>query len=700
MAEAAADNPYLDDPPTEFPPVEELDLETAREEVPRLRAAIRYHDHKYYVENDPVIADRAYDRLFDRLQTLESTFDLQTPDSPTQRVGGQPVDHLPDVEHVRPMLSIDSDGEPAAVREWAQRTREDLANTTYADPEFVCEPKFDGLSIEVIYEDGQLTRAATRGDGEVGDDVTDNVRTIPHVPLRLRGDYPDYLAVRGEIYIPRDAFQELNRNRIEAGTDPFANPRNAAAGTLRQLDPSVVADRPLACYFFDVLAIGSDQAWASPPIERHTDLHDKLPEWGLRVADRITAVADIEEAIAYRDRLLEAREDLNYEIDGVVIKVNDRRACEQLGATARHYRWAFAYKFPARTEKTTLRDIVVQVGRTGRLTPVALLDPVDVGGVTVSRASLHNPAQIEQLGVGIGDRVRITRAGDVIPQVTEVLEDRGDQYTFPDQCPACDSPVQRDGPMAFCTGGMACPRQLVQAVVHYASDSGLDIEGLGERTVEQLHEAGLIADGIADVYELDRTELESLEGWGKQSADNLLTALENTTEPSLTDFIAALGIPGVGPTVARDIAVTIGSLDALIEADQKTLESVDGIGPKTAANIREFFDSERNRRELRRLRNHGVDPQPPADPDAQPLTDLTIVFTGSVDGYTRAELQDLVETHGGRATSSVSGATDYLVAGNNPGRRKQEAAEEENVPVLDPEEFFALLADRGIDIED
>ncbi|MFB6300694.1 MAG: NAD-dependent DNA ligase LigA [Halobacteriales archaeon] len=684
------ENPYIEDPPTDFDPTEELSESEAETQAAALREAIRYHDYRYYVENDPVIADRTYDALFSRLEALEEAFGLQTADSPTQRVGGEPIDELGDVEHTVPMLSIDSSGEAVDVRAFDERVREAVG-----DVEYVCEPKFDGLSLEVVYEDGEYVRAATRGDGEVGDDVTANVRTIPMVPQRLRGDPPDFLAVRGEVYIPRDAFQELNRERIEAGEEPFANPRNAAVGTLRQLDPSVTAERPLSVFFYDIL-----DATTRP--DSHAAEHDRLKEYGLRVTDRTTLVDDIEAAIDYRDRLLEERDDLNYEIDGVVIKVNSRAACAELGTTARAYRWVFAYKFPARTEETILRDIVVQVGRTGRLTPVALLDPVDVGGVTVSRASLHNPSIIEELGVDIGDRVRIERAGDVIPEVVEVTDERSEgSYTFPECCPVCDSPVERDGPMAFCTGGLGCRAQLERAIEHYASRDALDIEGLGPERIEQLMDAGLI-ESLADLYELTVEELAALDGWGETSAENLIAELDATTEPPLTDFLVGLGIPSVGTSVARDLATTFGSFESLRTAaesgDTAALTAVPDVGPTVTDTIIEFFTAEANQETIDALLEH-VTPQPVETESGDALDGLTFVFTGSLDGYTRTEVQELVERHGGRATSSVSSETDYLVVGDAPGQTKRENAEANDVPMLDEAEFESLLAERGVPID-
>ena len=693
-ADAPADNPYVTDPDTAFDPVEGLSEDDAREQAAQLRAAIRYHDQRYYVANDPVIGDRAYDALFARLRDLEAEFDLRTEDSPTRRVGGPPRDELPDVEHVAPMRSIDQGGEADDVREFDRRVREGLADAGYLDdPEgevtYYCEPKFDGLSVEVVYEDGRLERAATRGDGEVGEDVTANVRTIPSVPQRLRGDHPDFLAVRGEVYMPKPAFQAYNRDLIEDGEDPFANPRNAAAGTLRQLDPSITAERPLSVFFFDVLD--------GPPFDTRAEMHETLPEWGLRVNDRVELVDDIEDAIDYRDARLDERDDLDYEIDGVVVSVDDFAACDLLGHTARHPRWAFAYKFPARSERTTVRDVLVQVGRTGRLTPVALLDPVEVGGVTVSRASLHNPAEIERLGVGVGDEVRVRRAGDVIPEVAEVLDDDGDgHFAFPETCPVCDSPVERDGPMAFCTGGLGCRAQRERAVIHYASRAGLDIEGLGEKNVRQLLDAGLVAD-VADLYELDREALVDLEGWGETSADTLLAEVEAAREPPLAEFLAALGIPEVGGTVAASLARHFGTFAAVESADEDELQDVEDVGPTVAREIREFFESEANRGVLDRLLDH-VDPQEAETTGGDALDGLTFVFTGSLDRFTRGDAQEIVERTGGSATSSVSGNTDYLVVGGNPGQRKRDDADEYGVERIDESQFVDLLEERGVDV--
>lgn len=677
--EEPADNPYLRDPPTELSPIEELDVSAAREEVALLREAIRYHDYRYYVEHDPIIADRTYDRLFDRLEALETTFDLVDPDSPTQRIAPTPQDELETVEHVQPMLSLDASGEANDVREFASRVQGEVGEVT-----FVTEPKFDGAAIELVYEDGTLERAVTRGDGYEGDDVTANVRTVGSVPKRLFGDPPAFLAVRGEIYMPREEFHAYNQQRVEAGKDPFANPRNAAAGTLRQLDPSVVAERPLDCFVFDV--IETDEPWATRWAE-----HDAIGGFGLPVSDLVERVDDIEAAIEYRDRLLDRRESLDFEIDGIVIKVNEREQRAALGSTARFDRGAYAYKFPARSDETAITAITVQIGRTGRATPLALLEPVDVGGVTVSRASLHNFEEIAAKEINEGDVVRVQRAGDVIPYVESVVEKRSTgHFEPPDTCPVCASPIEFDGPLAYCTGGRRCEAQLRESVIYFASEAGLDIEGLGDQRVRQLLDAGLIEDDIADLFELSTRELTALEGWGEKSAANLLEELEAAKTAPLSAVIAALGIPEVGPTIARNLARAFSSLDALAGATRDELEAVDDVGPAVATAIETWFDDEHNRTLLERLASVGFDPEPPSATGDR-FEGLTIVFTGSLPEMSRSEATERFEREGGRVTSSVSGATDYLVVGESPGQSKREDAEEHGTETVDGETFESWL---------
>lgn len=694
-SDVSDDNLYVRDPDTEFRPAEELDEAAARRQAEWLREAIRFHDYRYYVLNDPVISDRAYDALFSRLQTLESAFDVRTSDSPTQRVGGDPVEELGTARHVVPLLSIDSSGRKDDVTSFMDRVER-----ASEDVRYVCEPKFDGLSVEVIYRGGVYERAATRGDGETGEDVTENVRTIGAVPQRLRGDYPDYLAVRGEVYIPRSAFHEYNAERVEGGEEAFANPRNAAAGALRRLDPVETTERPLNCFFYAVLAAGDDESVVEEStassgavgvegLDTHWAEHERLPDWGLPVNDRCELVDDRSAAIDYRETMLDHRETLDYEIDGVVYKVNDRSLCASLGTTKRQYRWAFAYKFPPRTGTTTVTDIAVQVGRTGRLTPVALLEPVDVGGVTISRASLHDQREIADLGVDVGDEVRIERAGDVIPYVDEVVTvESSGHFELPDGCPVCGGAVERGGQLHYCVAGLGCPAQLKRTVEHYASDDGLDIEGLGAVAANRFVEAGLVERDVADLYELGIDDIAALDGWGTTSARQVCDQLMASKEPSLGAFLSAIGVPEVGPALARSLAEEFETLDAVHNANEAALRAVDGIGSVVAGNIREFLDSEENRGVIRRLRARDVEPQPVPEHDDRALDDVTVVFTGRIEGWTRDELRKMVERHGGSAPKSVSGETDCLVVGSDPGRRKRKAAAEYDVTRLSPEEFF------------
>ncbi len=675
-------NPYIWNPDTDFQPVSGLSKSDAKEQVTLLREAVREHDRRYYVEDNPIIADRTYDKLFARLKELEDAFGLSSNDSPTARVGGEPIDEFPTIEHVAPMLSIEQSGEEEDVRNFDSRVRKETGESPVA---YVCEPKFDGISLALYYEDGVLDKAVTRGDGHKGDDVTQNARTVQSIPLRLEGDVPEFLVVRGELFMPRDAFQDYNRERLEQDEDPFANPRNATAGTIRQQDPGIVAERPLDYYAFEVLE--SSSPWPSRTVE-----HEAFEELGLPVSDLLESVTGVEEAIGYRNDLLDARDDLNVEIDGVVIKVNNRDAQETLGTTSHHPRWVFAYKFPPRSGETTLRDIALQIGRTGRVTPVALLDPVDVGGVTVSRASLHNPEQIADLGVDIGDKVRVERAGDVIPQVAEVTEETSEtHYTFPEVCPVCESQIERDGPMARCTGGLSCPSQQRRSIEHYTSRKGLDVDGFGEKTVKQLITEGLVTD-IADLYEMDVETVEELDGFGQQSAEKLVTAIDETREPELDSFITALGIREVGPTVARSLAREFQSFESLQSASAAELQAVPDIGPVTVGRIHDFFNSPGNIEVLNRVLEH-VEPQEVEETGGDAFDNMTIVFTGSVPNYTRSEVTDIIEREGGRVTNSVSGATDLLVVGENPGTRKQQAAEENNVETKSADEFEALLGE-------
>ena len=691
-----ADNPYIEPGQALFAPIEASERDDLAREAAQLAAAIRYHDHCYYVLDTPRIADGAYDALFRRLQAIEEAFpELRSADSPTQRVGGAVKSELPGVEHRAPMQSLDSAADEGAVREFDVRVRKALDVDAV---EYVGELKFDGLSIEAVYQDGILEMGSTRGDGVRGEQVTDNLRTIASIPLRLSGDPPPMLAVRGEVYVPLEGFYRLNRERLERAEEPFANPRNLAAGAIRQLDSSITARRPLDAFFYDILAVEWDGR-AAP--RSHAEELALMQEWGFKVNARTRQCADIEAAIAYHHELEDERDDLPYEIDGVVIKVNRLEYQQKLGARSRSPRWAMAYKFAPRLEITTIEDIVLQVGRTGILTPVAQLAPVEVGGVTISRASLHNYDQVIEKDIRPGDKVRVARAGDVIPYVVERVDDRPDAerpapFEMPARCPVCDSHVVRDGARFVCTGGISCRAQLVGAVQHYASRHALDIEGLGEKTVRQLLDEGLIRDSIVDIYDLTVKDLVTLERFGEKKAQNLINAIEARKAISLGRFIFGLGIRHVGEHVAEVLAQEFGDIHALRDAGVDRLVGVHEIGPGSAESIVQFFAEPHNRSVVDRLLEAGVEPR--VEERRGVFDGERFVVTGSLERWSRDEIGALLERAGARVTSSVSKQTSYVVVGDKPGS-KAKRAEEAGVPVLDEEGLVALLRDRGMEIE-
>lgn len=662
----------------------------AAERVTELRRQIHRHDHLYYVENDPEISDEAYDDLFHELERLEEQFpSLQSPDSPTQRVGGEPLAELPTVEHVARMLSLDSAREEADLRRFVERVKKQVDR-----PIWFAEPKLDGASIELVYEEGGLVRAATRGDGRSGEGVTENVRTIGSVPLRLRGDRPPaFLAVRGEVLMSYGRFEELNARLIERGDKPFANPRNAAAGSLRQLDPRITAARPLDVIAYDVLAVRG----AEP--ETQAEIHDTLETWGFRVTEPARRLEDVESILELHAELDGRRDELEHEIDGLVVKLDSLAHRERLGFTSHHPRWAFAHKFAPRRQITEVTRIVASVGRTGVVTPVALMRPVELGGVTVSRASLHNVDELERLGVRPGDHVRVQRAGDVIPQVVEVVErGEGDApvlAAMPDDCPSCGAALEREGPRLRCPNRLGCTAQLVGRLLHFGSKGALDIEHLGEETARQLVDVGLVT-RLHDLFDLRHEQVLELDGFKEKKADNLIEAIAGAAEVPVDRFLYALGIPEVGAAVARDLAAAFGSFDAVRRAGAEELVAVDGIGETMAERIVRFFAEEPNQRELDELleRVRLVE----AEQQGERLAGLTFVLTGSLERMTRDEAKGLIEGHGGRVTGSVSGNTDYLVAGEEPGS-KLDKARDRGVTVLDEEQFAELLADRGIDPE-
>jgi DNA ligase (NAD+) len=569
-----------------------------QERVETLREAIRRHDYLYYVRDAPEISDAAYDALFQELKALEARFpELVTEDSPTQRVGGAPVDSFPTVEHTAPMLSLDSDQSEATLRRFDERLRKALGDAAVA---YVLEPKLDGLSVELVYEGGVLTRAATRGDGQRGEGITENIRTIPAVPLRLRGDtrpVPDLLALRGEVLLRIEDFEKLNEQRLAAGEELYANPRNVAAGAVRQLDPRITASRPLDVYVYDIL-----KAKPFPPgITTQWQVLEALSDWGLRVNDLCRHARDVAGILEYHGDFEARRDDLPYEIDGVVIKLDDLAARETLGTTSRFPRWAFAHKFPPRKEATRILKILASVGRTGVVTPVAMLRPVELGGVTVSRATLHNREEVLRKDVREGDLVRVQRAGDVIPQVVERIDEPGRERTpefrMPESCPSCGTPLVERGPFTVCTNSFECPAQLAARLAHFGSRNALDIEGLGEESAKLFVEKGLVRH-LPQLFDLKVEEIMLLDGFAQKSAENLVRAIETASHAELPRFLHGLGIPEVGVAVARDLARHFGTFEAIRKASGETLQEVPGVGPRMAEQITAFFEQPQNREVL------------------------------------------------------------------------------------------------------
>jgi DNA ligase (NAD+) len=649
------------------------------------------HNYRYYVLDDPEIADSEYDRLMQELGDLEQRWpELVTPDSPTHRVGAPPLSKFASVPHSLPMLSLDNAFNDDDIFEFERRIRR-LLKTTAPIP-YMVEPKMDGVAVELIYRDGLLAQAATRGDGFVGEDITANVRTIRALPLRLSlpadGAVPATLEVRGEIFIHREAFRQFNRERIAAELPPFANPRNAAAGSLRQLDSQVTAQRPLNIFCYGIGVMQGDVPASQ------SELLARLKMFGLPVNPLVQSCRTIEEVLAVYRELEVRRETLPYDIDGMVIKVDARALQDQLGTTSRSPRWAIAYKFKAIQATTRLEAIEVQVGRTGALTPVAHLTPVSVGGVVVSRATLHNQDEIDRKDVRIGDTVLVQRAGDVIPEVVMpvVSKRRGDERRFrmPDVCPSCGASVVRaEGEIALRCFNADCPAQLKERIRHFASKNAFDIDGLGEKLVDQLVSRGLVA-SFPDLFGLEAADLAGLDRMAEKSAANLIAALQASKTISFDRFIFALGIRHVGEHVARLLAKHFPGVAALQAADREALEAIEGIGPIVAASVASFFGREENTEMIRRLLDSGVQiTMDQAAPDTH-LSGLTFVLTGTLARMSRAQAQGLIEAAGGKVTGSVSRKTDYVVAGTSPGS-KIDKARQLNVAVIDEARLREML---------
>ncbi|SER06982.1 DNA ligase (NAD+) [Amphritea atlantica] len=660
----------------------------------QLRDQLRHYNYQYYVLDDPQVPDAEYDRLFQQLKKLEQEYpELVTPESPTQRVGAEPLAAFTQVRHEMPMLSLDNAFSADDMRSFEKRVRDRLRLGEAVEIEFACEPKLDGIAVSLLYENGVLVRGATRGDGTTGEDITLNVRTINSIPLRLmRDDYPQRLEVRGEIYMPRKGFEKVNEQALKRGDKPFVNPRNAAAGSLRQLDPKITAQRSLemCCYSVGVVSGGELP-------DSHAAILRKLATWGLKINAEMAVVEGAEGCLEYFDKLSAKRNQLAYEIDGIVFKVNDIALQQQLGFVSRAPRWAIAHKFPAQEEITRVKAVEFQVGRTGAITPVARLEPVFVGGVTVSNATLHNMDEVKRLDVRAGDSVIIRRAGDVIPQVVSVVTERRPEQTqpvsLPECCPVCNAEIVRveTEAVARCSGGLSCAAQRKEALKHYVSRKAMDIDGLGEKLIDALVEKELVH-SPADLYRLHHLQLASMERMGDKSATKLLQSIEKSKATELANFIYALGIREVGEATARTLAIHFGSLEAVMAATEEMLQATPDIGPVVAQYIVSFFHQVHNREVIQALRDAGVhwlDVE--VDQKAQPLAGQTWVLTGTLEQMPRSEAKKQLLALGAKVAGSVSKNTDCVVAGPGAGSKLQKA-EELNIPVMDESELLALLA--------
>lgn len=668
--------------------------------IDSLRAQLNRWAHEYYVQDAPSVPDAEYDRLYQQLQALEGAYpDLVTPDSPTQRVIGAVMDGLASVRHAVPMLSIqtETDTEASGAEAFDARVRRELGLDAGDPPvEYVAEPKFDGLAMSLRYEHGRLVQAATRGDGEVGEDVTHNIRTIRQIPLVLPADVPPVLEVRGEVYMRRADFERLNERQREKGEKTFVNPRNAAAGAVRQLDSGVTAQRPLSFFAYGLGEV-TPVAQGGPDFGTHYALLQQLKVLGFPVAPQVQIAQGALDLIAFHRRLGAERDGLPYDIDGAVYKVNSLQLQRQMGFKTREPRWAVAHKYPAQEMLTRCEAIDVQVGRTGKLTPVARLAPVFVGGVTVTNATLHNLFEIRKKGVRVGDQVIVRRAGDVIPEVVGVLAGQRPAYVpnfrMPAACPVCGSSVVREpGEMNHrCSGGLFCPAQRKQAMLHFAQRRALDIEGLGEKLVDQLIDGGAVH-SLPDLYRLGLPDLAALERMAEKSAQNILDALEKSKRTTLARFLFGLGIRHVGEATAKDLARHFGRLDALMDAGVDQLLQVNDVGPVVAESIHTFFAQPHNREVVEQLRACGLtwDEGAPAEPSAQPLAGKTVVLTGTLPTLSRDQAKDLLEAAGAKVAGSVSKKTHYVVAGTDAGS-KLARAEELGIPVLDEDGLRALL---------
>ena len=670
-----------------------------RKKVESLRSEIRHHNYLYHVLDDPEVADAGYDRLVRELTALEKENpELVTPDSPTQRVGAEPIKAFGTVRHQIPMLSLDNAFSEEELKDFHRRVTDRLdIEDDAGELAYSAEPKLDGVAVSLLYEAGYLVRGATRGDGTTGEDITHNVRTISSVPLKLFGDgYPSTLEVRGEVFMPRAGFEKFNELARQKDEKTFVNPRNAAAGSLRQLDPRLTAERPLDMY---VYSVGQVEGGSLP--DRHSAILDQLREWGFKICPERKVVKGIRGCLDFYEDLGKRRDLLSYDIDGVVYKVDRLDYQQQLGFISRAPRWAIAHKFPAQEETTVVRDIEFQVGRTGAVTPVARLEPVFVGGVTVSNATLHNMDELYRKDVRVGDTVIVRRAGDVIPEVVRVIKKKGarrkPKVKTPTKCPVCKSKVMRidDEAVARCTGGLYCEAQRSEALKHFVSRRALDIEGLGSKLIEQLVAMGRIKTP-ADIFRLEKDELVEMERMGEKSADNLLKSIETSKQTTLSRFLYGLGIREVGEATANALASHYGKLEAIMGASEEDLQTVPDVGPVVASRMQAFFSESHNLDVIRSLKGSGVrwtESEPALIAEDGPLTGKTFVLTGTLAGMTRDEAKDRIQAAGGKVTGTVSKKTDFVVYGDNPGS-KLTKAQKLAVETIDQTGLEKLLGDH------
>ncbi len=670
-----------------------MDLKEVKKRIKELREEIAFHDYRYYVLNDPVISDAEYDKLFRELLDLEERYpQFKSKDSPTVRLTVRPQDGFKKRQHVAPMLSLQNAVDYEELVDFVKRIR-DAANNSVS---FCVEPKFDGVSVELVYLKGVLDRAVTRGDGTVGEDITQNILTIKSIPLRLFGEtFPETLSIRGEILISKKAFVKINKKRIDEGLEPFANPRNLASGSLRQLDPEITRQRPLSAFFYEV-ANAIDLGF-----NNHHKILKALKVWGLPVYDRWIVTSSIEEIQSFYSDFERERDDLEFEFDGVVVKVDDLRLREKLGFTARNPRWAIAYKFSPVEVTTEVHDIIVQVGRTGMLTPVAELEPVEVGGVIVKRATLHNFDDLAKKDVRVGDRVLIRRAGDVIPEIVKVIKDLRPEdskpFKIPEKCPVCSGNLlYPEDEVAIYCANVNCLAKLKRSIQHFCQRDAMDIEGLGGRTADIFVDIGLIKD-LSDIYSLDYDKIKDLQGFGQKSVNNLKEAIEKSKNRTLDRFIYALGIRHVGKEVARLIAKELNDKTELFEITYERLAQIEGIGPKIANSFKTFFEDQKNIVTVKRMFELGVSPESITKTETiyeSPLKNKRIVITGTLARFSRNEAKELLEKMGARVVSSVSQKTDYLLMGTDPGS-KLNRAKELGIKILKEKEFYDIIDRYG-----